>query len=65
MMVLPPLEVKTRVFIPEKAIAYPDLGCDHPILSKGCWGLDTCGYLIGGPYGLIVWSTFSGMWSRL
>ena len=60
-----PLRVKTRVFILEKVIACLDLGCNHLIFSKGCWGLDTCGYLIGGPRSRIVWSTFSRMWSRL
>ena len=56
---LAPLGVKARIFILEKVIACLDLECYHPIFSKGCWGLDTCGRLIGGPRGRIVWVSFS------
>ena len=50
--------VETRVFILEKVISCLDLRYDQPIFNKGCWGLDTCGCLIGGPYGHIVWVSF-------
>ena len=53
-----PLGVKTRIFVPEKGITCLDLGCYHPIFNKGCWGLDTCGSLISGLRGRIVWVSF-------
>ena len=29
------------------------------MFNKGCWGLDTCHYLIGGLRGRIIWVSFS------
>ena len=51
---LAPLGLKMRIFIPKKMIACLGLWCYHLIFNKGCWGLDMCDRLIGGPHGHIV-----------
>ena len=59
------LRVKARVFIPEKVLPCLDLERYHLSFNKGYWGLNTCGRLIGGLHGRIVWVSFSGTWSNL